>query len=71
MAVQDITFKWNVLRNVAGVFQMMIRDDYASTQPLKNILIENNLAISAGTENGNQGRVNMMSRGGGNGARIS
>lgn len=65
--VQDIRFEYNILKNVGGVFQMLSENDYGGeaerTEPLKNITIENNLAISAGSDNGNNGRINMFSKG--------
>lgn len=68
MAVQNITFEFNIMKNVGGVFQAFSSDYSAPTQPIKNININNNLVISSGTLNGNQGRVLMMSEGGGGNA---
>jgi hypothetical protein len=47
--VKDITFRFNVVRRVAAVFNIHRTDDLQSSQPTERILIEHNLYHDVGT----------------------
>jgi hypothetical protein len=54
---QDVTFRNNVVKNVAGGFQLNARSWWAPTKPMQRVAIVNNLILGVGTYGKDNGRL--------------
>lgn len=58
--VDNITFEYNIVKNAGNGFQMLTDNDYSNTPSLKNININNNLMLLAGSTQGGQGNIVIL-----------
>lgn len=61
--VSDVTFQWNVVRNVAAGFNILGYDDLAPSQQTTRITIRNNLVYGLRTSLGGNGWFALMGAG--------
>jgi hypothetical protein len=62
-AVEDVTFRNNVVRHAAAGFNILGRDDIHASRPTRRILIENNLMSDIGGTWGGNGRLFQLLNG--------
>lgn len=63
---QDITFRYNIVKNVRSGFNITRTDDWTRIQLTNNINVNNNLWIIAGTAMGDDGWLGMFAGAGNN-----
>lgn len=62
--VENVTFEYNIIKNVGNAISFLLEDDFQSSDVMSNITIKNNLCIIEGEDAGSTGYCLLPTAGG-------